>query len=110
MKIHKSNFIIYLSFSLEADSNIVCIIIYEIRYIKYNSSTICASSATLLNNGARLAIYCQILVEARWNMRIFNCGSVTIPDAAGCDDLLGQCADIWMNWQSGEKPTRRPQH
>jgi hypothetical protein len=35
-------------------------------------------------------------------MRIFNCGSVTIPDAAGCDDLLGQCADIWMNWQSGE--------
>ena len=27
-------------------------------------------------------------------MRIFNCGSVTIPDAAGCDDLLGQCADI----------------
>ena len=33
-----------------------------------------------------------------------NYASVTIPDrnAAGSDELLGQCADIQMNWQSGE--------
>jgi hypothetical protein len=39
-----------------------------------------------------------------------NYASVVIPDRTGADDLLGQCADIRKNWQSGEKPTRRPQH
>ena len=31
-----------------------------------------------------------------------NYASVTIPDRTGSDDLLGQCADIRENWQSGE--------
>ena len=35
-------------------------------------------------------------------MRIVDCASVRFPIAAGSDDLLGQCADIRTNWQSGE--------
>ena len=59
----------------------------------------------VMNNGAELAVYCQILVECRDNKRSVNCERGRFPIAAGFDDLLGQRADVRTNWQSGG---RRP--
>src|SRR6202046_4284396 len=41
------------------------------------------------NNGRRLAIYCQILVEGRGNLRMVNYASVTIPDRNWVRRLAG---------------------
>jgi hypothetical protein len=59
----------------------------------------------VMNNGAHLAIYCQILVERWANMRIVDCAMGVIPDRGRGDDLQGQTADVRANWQSGD---RRP--
>src|ERR1700733_7930271 len=42
-----------------------------------------------INNGRRLAIYCQILVEGRGNLRMVNYASVTIPDRNWVRRLAG---------------------
>src|SRR3984957_12653853 len=60
------------------------------------------------NNGRHLAIYCQILVEGRGNLRMVNYANVTIPDRTGSDDLLGQCADIREVIGSQAKTDRTP--
>lgn len=61
-----------------------------------------------MNNGAALAIYCQILVEQRGDKRIINCARGRFPIAAGSDDLLWQAADDPGELAVSRQATRRP--